>query len=816
MGDCHIQLTTPNEQHTFMLKNYLKIAWRNLIHHKSYTLINIFGLAVGMACCVLISLYVKEELSYDNFHDKSERIVAFGVEGGFFGRTLSTPYPLADALIDEIPEVGQAVRIDGTGSLNLSRDRQNFTEIEDGKYAEPSFFDVFSFDLISGSKEKALSAPNSIVLSQSNSRQIFGNENPVGQSLYWQKRDTLISLEVTGVVEDEPRNSSIEYGALISFETMEQNRLDPTAWTSFYLATFAVLQSPDALASLPAKLDTLANNHYKEQESTASSRSFFTIPLSEYHLSTETNDEGFTGNRTYVYLFGSVAIFILLIAGVNYVNLATARATLRSKEVGVRKTLGALRSQVAGQFIGESVIICVTAYILGGIIALGILPYFNQLFATSLVWSSNIGFLLWLAIAAMGIGFLAGLYPSLYLSGFTPAQVLRSQQSGKSSNSLLRKSLVVSQFAIALVLIIGSLIVYQQLQYTQTKDLGFNGDQVVTVNLPNKEAWNQREVLRNNLAQHAGIKELSITMGAPGQFNIRMGSNPDSLAPENKIDSEDPIIFAPAVVDYDFLDLLDINLIAGRNFSRDRVTDTERAYIINEKGADMLGWTPEEAVGKTFGSSGGEVIGVVENFHISSLHNDIEGVYLQINQSASFYSGGILLAKLAADQISSSLDIIKSEVTKFSPNTNFSYEFLDDKFDAMYRTEIRFGKIVGWFTLIAIIIACLGLYGLAAFSAESRIKEIGIRKVLGATVSNIVALLSKDFIKLVVIGFVIAIPIAWYSMNQWLADFAYRIEIGPLVFIVAGLAATVIAFLTVSWQSVQAAVANPVDSLRSE
>jgi putative ABC transport system permease protein len=338
----------------------------------------------------------------------------------------------------------------------------------------------------------------------------------------------------------------------------------------------------------------------------------------------------------------------------------------------------------------------------------------------------------------------------------------------------------------------------------------------VTVNLPNKEAWNQREVLRNNLAQHAGIKELSITMGAPGQFNIRMGSNSDSLAPENKIDSEDPIIFAPAVVDYDFLDLLDINLIAGRNFSRDRVTDTERAYIINEKGADMLGWTPEEAVGNTFGSSGGEVIGVVENFHISSLHNDIEGVYLQIDQSASFYSGGILLAKLAADQISSSLDIIKSEVTKFSPNTNFSYEFLDDKFDAMYRTEIRFGKIVGWFTLIAIIIACLGLYGLAAFSAERRIKEIGIRKVLGATVSNIVALLSKDFIKLVVIGFVIAIPIAWYSMNQWLADFAYRIDIGPGIFVLAGGAAILIALFTVSWQSIRAAVANPVDSLRSE
>lgn len=800
-----------------MLKNYFKIAWRNLAHHKSYTLINILGLTVGMACCVLISLYIKEELSYDRFHEKSDRIVAVGVEGGFFGRSLNTPYPLAEALVDEIPEVEQATRIDGTGVLNLSRDRQNFTVIEAGQYAEPSFFDVFSFDLIAGDREKALSAPNSIVLSQSNSRQIFGDENPVGQLLHWQKRDTLIDLEVTGIVENEPRNSSIHYGALISFQNMVEDRIDPTAWTFYNVATYAVLNSPEALKSLPPKLDTMADKHFKNRENPGSSRSLFSIPLSEVHLSKETSNEGFTGNRTYVYLFGSVALFILLIAGVNYVNLATARASLRSREVGVRKTLGALRSQIAGQFIGESVILSVVSYLLGCMVAIEIMPFFNQLFGTSLVWYSNIGFLLWLMLAAIVIGVLAGLYPSLYLSKFTPSRVLRSQKSdGRSADSLLRKTLVVGQFAIAMVLIIGSLIVYQQLQYTQTKDLGFNGDQVVTVELPNREAWNQRDILRNNLAQHAGIKELSISMGVPGEFNIRLGSNPDSLAPENQVDPDEIITFAPAVVDYNFLDLLDINLIAGRNFSRDRSSDAERAYILNEKGAEMLGWTPEEAVGKSFGTNGGEIIGVVENFHISSLHDDIEGVYLQLHPSASFNSGGILLAKLAADQINSSLDRIKSEVTKFSPNALFSYEFLDDKFDAMYRTEIRFGKIVGLFTLIAIIIACLGLYGLASFSAERRIKEIGIRKVLGATVTNIVGLLSIDFIKLVIIGFVIATPVAWYVMNQWLADFAYRIDLGAGIFLGAGGIAVFIALATISWQSIRAALANPVDSLRSE
>ncbi len=800
-----------------MLKNYLKIAWRNLTHHKSYTLINLFGLAVGMACCVLISLYIKEELSYDRFHENSDRITAVGVGGGFFGRTLSTPYPLADALASEIPEVEKAVRLDGTGSMNLSTDQQNFTEIEEGLYAEPSIFDVFSFTLLAGSSKNALAAPNSIVLSRSTSRQFFGSEEVLGEPVYWQKRDTVISLTVTGIVEDQPLRSSIEYDAIISFETMDEDRRDPGAWNSYFLATYALLQSPESFETLSSKLDTLAQKQFAEAEGANADRNFFTVPLEEYHLSEDTDNSGFTGNRAYVYLFGSVALFILLIAGVNYVNLATARASLRSKEVGVRKTLGAMRKQLAAQFVGESVILSLAAYLLGSLGALAVLPYFNQLFGTSLIWQANISFLLWLIAIAVGIGILAGLYPSLYLSSFTPSRVLRNQKARGSSGSVLRKILVVTQFAIALVLIIGSLIVYEQLQYTQNKDLGFNGDQVVAVNLPTQRAWEQRETIKNSLAQYSGIIELSMSMGVPGEFNIRMGNEPDKLAPENKIESEETIVFAPAIVDDKFLSLLEIDVVAGRSFSEERGTDAKSAYILNEKGAEMLGWTPEEAIGKTFGSNEtGTIIGVVENFHISSLHNDIEGVYLQLSESDSFFAGGTLLAKLSSGQISETLDQIKTEVLKFSPNSTFSYEFLDDKFDAMYRTEQRFGKIVALFTAIAIIIACLGLYGLAAFSAERRVKEIGIRKVLGASVPNIVGLLSKDFLKLVIIGFLIAVPVAWYAMNQWLSDFAYRIEIGAGIFILAGLSAVCIALVTVSWQSVRAAVANPVDSLRSE
>ena len=801
-----------------MLKNYIKIAWRNLAQHKSYTLINLFGLTVGMACCILISLYVKSELSFDTFHEKSDRIVATGYSGGFFSnRSLSTPYPLADALVDEIPEVEKAVRISGTGDLNLSKDGETYTVIEDGKFTESSFFDVFSFELISGNKENLLAAPNTAVLTESAAKQIFGDRNPMGQSLIWQKRDTVINLEVTGVLADVPPNSSLKFELLVSQTTRDEDRLDPSAWNSFYLHTYALLNSPEALEIMPTRLDTLMSKHYENREGSSSDRSMFTILLEDLHLSEVTRDEGFTGNRAYVYLFGSVALFILLIACVNYVNLATARASLRSREVGVRKTLGALRMQVAGQFVGESMIISFTAFIFGTLVAVAVMPFFNDLFETALVWYSNISLLLWLMIGALGVGILAGLYPSLYLSGFTPVKVLRGRKSSGSSGSILRKSLVVGQFAIALTLIIGSLIVYQQLQYTQTKDLGFEGDQVVMVTLPNRTAWEQREAIKNTVRGFSGIDAVSVSMGAPGSFNVRMGMQPDNLAPENNVDSEESVMYAPAVVDYDFIDLLKIDLVAGRNFSRDMGSDAEGAFILNETGAKQLGWTPEEAIGKSFTmGTEGTIVGVVEDFHISSLHDDIDAVVLQLQTSSSFYSSGILLAKLQSGQIRNALDLIEPEISKFAPNTDFKYEFLDDKFDAMYRTEIRFGKVVGLFTFIAIIIACLGLYGLAAFSAERRIKEIGVRKVLGATVTNIVALLSKDFLKLVILGFIIAIPVAWYGMNQWLADFAYRIEIGPLVFFVAGLAAIVIAFLTVSWQSVQAAVANPVDSLRSE
>jgi len=801
-----------------MLTNYIKIAWRNLARHKSYTLLNLTGLAVGMACCILILLYVKEELSFDTFHEHSERIITVGSETRFFGRMLSTPYPLADALEQEIPQVEQAVRFKGASRLLLSPDGQIFTEIKDGHYTDSRVFNMFSFDLLSGSKDEVLKSPGSIVLTQRGAEQLFGRQNPVGQSLYWQKRDTVVTLQVTGLIEAPPANSTIKFEALISENTLPESQRNPDAWTSYSYRAFALLHQPEASDAMKTQLRSLVENHYKANDQGEYSQGFFMLPLTELHLSEETRDEGFTGNRAYLYLFGSVALFILVIACVNYVNLATARSSIRKKEVGIRKALGAVRIQVAGQFIGESVILCTGAYVLGSLLALATLPYFNQLFGTSLEWQAYGTLLVGLSGVAVCIGIIAGLYPSFYLSRFSPSAVLRNQGKQRGSGAILRQVLVVGQFTIALVLIIGALVIFRQLQYTQTKDLGFNGEQVVSVILPNMEAWNRRDLIRNNLAGVPGIQQLSLASGSPGRFNIRMGHAPEKISPEAEVDDEmENFMFAPAVVDYNFLDLLDIELVAGRDFSREMGSDIDRAFIINRKAAEMLGWTPEEAVGKSFNlSDEGEIIGVTEDFHISSLHEEIEAVVLQLSQSSSWYTDGAILAKLEPGKIRQAMDTMEEEVKRFSAHTPFNYEFLDERFDAMYRTERRLGNIVALFTGIAIIIACFGLYGLAAFSAERRIKEIGIRKVLGATVPNIISLLSKDFLKLVLLGFVISVPIAWYFMNRWLQDFAYRIDMGAGIFLAAGMGAVLIALATISWQSIRAATANPVESLRSE
>lgn len=795
-----------------MIKNYIKIAWRNLVRHKSNTIINLSGLSVGLACCILISLYAREELSYDRFHENSDSIITLSVEHQQFGTMISTPYPLATALEEEVPGVERATRLTSIQNLNLSRDGQDYITIDQMRYSEPGFFDIFSFDLLYGNKDYALEAPGQIVLTKRISQQLFGEINTVGESVYWMQKDTTIVLEISGIVDNPPQNSSITFDALVSFETFPERYRQPDSWGAYSFSTFALLNRPEARNVLDEHLEVIASRHYDN----ANSR-FLSIPLTSLHLSDVSYNNGFTGNAKYLYLFGSVALFILIIACVNYVNLSTAKVSLRAKEVGIRKTAGAGKGQLAMQFLSESVVLSFGAYLMALLLAEVSLPWFNQLFGTHIMSGENTMFLIWLGLGAIVVGFLAGIYPALYLSGFSPSAILRNSLPGGRSGVILRKGLVVSQFSIALVLIMGSMVIYEQLRFAQTRDLGFNGEQVVAINLPTQQAWQMRHTLRDRAASHAGVAGAAVANGSPGNFNIRLTHAPETFSPENRAETEKGISVAPAVVDYDFIELLDIELLAGRNFSAEYASDQDRAYVLNRKAVEELGWSPKDAIGRRFTlDNEGEVIGVVENFHIASLHRKIEPVVLQIHESDNWAGTGLLLARLHPDRIPEAMNFLEKEVAGYAPNLSFNYEFLDEKFDAMYRTEHRLGQIVSLFTFIAIFVACLGLYGLAAFAAERRIKEIGIRKVLGATVGHIVGLLNKDFLKLVILGFIIALPVAWYFMNQWLADFAYRIQIGPGIFILAGALAIVIAFLTVSWQSLKAALTNPVQCLRSE
>jgi len=767
-----------------------------------------------MTCCILIALYVQEELSFDEFHKNADKIAVIGSNTS----QIYTPYPLANTLSEEVPEVEKTVRLHNirrsTGPLRLSRDGQSYIKLNEGKYTESSFFNIFSFSLVKGNPTNALSNPNSIVLTQQSSRQLFGGEDAIGESLYWQQRDTVLILQVTGISEDVPSNSSIQFDGLISYDTMPESSRQRTTWDAYSHQTFALMQSSEALQVLSKRLATIAEMHYQSKDdSGVSDEHFFSLPFLDLHLSTLTENEGFTGNRAYLYLFSFVGIVVLIIACVNYVNLATARTSLRSKEVGVRKTMGASRAKVAVQFLGESAMISICSFILSIGIASPVLPFFNQLFGTSL-HMEPIG-LFWVGLFGVSVlvGILSGLYPAIYLSGFSPYAILSNHLKKESSGGVLRKGLVVFQFAIALILIIASLVIVKQLKFAQDKDLGFDGEQVVSVTISSKQAWDMRDQLKTDLSAYSGIKDVSAASTSPGTFLMRMGMEPDKLSPQEKAITEDNISFAPAFVDNNFLSLLKIKLLAGRNFSENLVTDKEQAFILNKKGAEMMGWSPEEAIGKPFNfGNKGTVVGVVENFHIRSLHDTMEPIVLFHGPSP----GGILLAKLSPEGIDNSLDYLEKEIKKYAPNHAFEYEFLDARFEAMYHTEKEFAEIISLFTFIAIVIACLGLYALAAFSAERRTKEIGIRKVLGASISSIVTLLSKDFIKLVGIGFVTAVPIAWYVMNQWLMNFAYRIDIGAEIFVLAGGAALIITLLTVSWQSIKAATANPVNSLRSE
>jgi putative ABC transport system permease protein len=789
-----------------MLKNYLKIALRNLWKHKGFSFLNIAGLAIGLTAGFLILLYVGFELSYDNFHSKSDRIyrVVSDIETPTGLVHNSEPaWAVPPNMQLEFPEVESAVRIMEMNVL-VNNEEQNYNEAN-SLSADPDFFKMFDFELLSGDKENTLVDPFSIVLSETTAKKYFGNTNPVGKSL--KILDDGFLAKVTGVMKDIPENSHIKADMILSMTTFTED-LDKelnNKW-DWYDPDAYVLLSPNADSKALATMfpDFLERNDGESMKELNVNVSLFLEPFNDVYLRSYRYRK-ISGNIDNIYIFSIVAIFILLIACINFINLTTARSVERAKEVGIRKVIGAGKRQLGLQFIGESVIISFIAFFITLLLTILLLPYFNELAGKMvsegiLVVPNHI--LILLAIS-LGIGVLAGIYPAFVLSSFKPVSVLKGSFSTGTKGVLLRKGLVIAQFSISIALIIGTIIIYNQMEYMRNQELGFDKEQTLVLSYPKKE-------IKDAIDNLSGVKSTSLVSSIPG------GDNPVAYSKIENLNGDQQILDIDLYfVDFDAISQFDMKIIEGRSFSRDFPTDSTEAMVINETAVKLLGYqSAGDALGAKFEQWGrkGKVIGVVQDFHFKSLKENIKPLTLRIEPNRT----GLLTVKLAPQDIVKTVASIEEKWKTIVPSEPFDYYFLDEFFDRQYRTEERFGNLFLNFAALAILISCLGLLGLAAYSTLQRNKEIGIRKVLGSSVMGVVGLLSADFLKLVGIAFLIASPLAWMAMNSWLKDFAYRIDIQWWMFALAGTSALLIAFLTVSFHAIKAGSANPIKSLRTE
>jgi len=798
-----------------MLKNYFKIAVRNLLRHKGYTLINISGLAVGMACCLLIVLFVQDELSYDRYHENANRIHRLRVErfasGGETELVARAAAPMAPAIINDYPQVERAVRISQRTYL-VERGDQRFYE-EKFLWADSTLFDVFSFMLVKGNPKTALAAPHSVVLTEELAKKYFGDEEPMGQLLTIEKRE----VKVTGIVQRPPAQSHFTFDLLGSFSTLEiLNQRPSTQWGWWNLGyhTYLLLAPGAPAADLQAQLRELPSRYVGDEEKQSGYRQFLYLqPLTDIHLHSHYRGEiEPNSDIAYVYVFSAVALFILIIACINFMNLATARSAQRAKEVGMRKTAGAVKSQLVGQFLGESILLAIFAFVVALLLIEFFMPSFNQLAnkALSPRYFEQIPFFAGAFLFAAIVGVVAGIYPAFALSAFQPVEVLKGKASSGAKGAFLRKGLVVFQFAISVALIVGSMVAFHQMRFMQSKNLGFQKEQMVVLNMRNNDEVRHRyEFFKTELGQIPAVIDAAFSSSVPGR-----GNNTNVISRKEGMNEEGQTMSILAV-DYDFVQNYGLELVSGRTFSKNFATDTA-AFVINEATVKALGWrTAEEAVGNKLTrqfSDTRQIIGVVKDFHFSSVQNAIEPLVLQIHPRWFNY----VSVHIDAKDVSGALSQLREKYQALAPGRPFEYFFLDDDFDRQYRLEERVSQILNVFTAITIFVACLGLFGLASFMAEQRTKEIGIRKVLGATVSNVTLLLSKDFVKLVLAANLLAWPAAYFAMNKWLQAFAYRIDLGWWIFALAGGVALFIALLTVSTQAIKAALTNPVEALRYE
>ena len=785
-----------------MLKNYFKIALRNIKRHKGYSLINIVGLAVGMACCILILLWVQDELSYDRFHENADDIYRVIQDINFADHSTTwtiTQGPLGPSLKEDFPEIINATRITDRG-FRLTYDDKSFDEevgLTDG-----SIFKMFTFPLVKGDPGAALSDPFSIVLTEEMAAKYFGSEDPIGKTI---KADNKWDFQVTGVMKNVPRNSHLQFDFLIPFVFGRELNYTVDNWGNSSFRTYVQLPK-----GIPAQDVISKISGYLFEKPTIEKDARLNLqPLTRIHLYSNYEYDSAHGDITYVTLFSIIAFFILLIACINFMNLATARSGNRAKEIGMRKVAGAHKVDIIRQFYGESILLAFIALFIAMILVWLLLPFFNNLAAKelSLDVTGNLSILMGLLCIVILTGIISGSYPAFFLSAFQPVIVLKGLRLSSSKGSLFRKILVVFQFSLTILLITCTIGVYNQLNYMRNKKLGYDKEHMIYFSMRG-DMREKFDTVKNELLQNPNILAVTASSNVPTYgyyFSNSLwrweGQNPD-----------EETLIRGVLIDFDYFKTFGMEIVEGRSFSKEFPTDATEGIMVNEESVKAMGM--ESPIGKrlSLGDNNFKIIGVVKNYHFRPLQQEIEPLILLYYPQYSRE----LFARLKSDQIPQTLGYIEDVWKRFAPGLPFDYRFLDEALDRLYRSEQRIGTLFRYFSILAILISCLGLLGLASFMAEQRTKEIGIRKVLGATASNIVALLSKEFTKWVIVANAFAWPIAYFALNKWLQSYAYKTNVALWSFILSGVIALLIALLTVSYQSVKAALTNPVDSLRYE
>ncbi|WP_428235288.1 ABC transporter permease [Gracilimonas sp.] len=783
-----------------MFKNYLKTAFRSFKRHKSSFLINVIGLSIGMACSILILLWVLNELNYDRFHIDADRMYQVMEHQSYSGdimTTHSTPGILAPSLKEEVPEFEYVATYTWNIEYLFTKDDKSLKE--NGLYARPDFFYILDVNILHGNRDELINSPKSVAISKELAEKYFNTQNPVGESI------TINGTEVhtiTGVFEKLPENSSFQFDYVLPFEDWLQNNEWATRWGNNGPRTIAKLYPGVDIAALNSKI----KDFIKQKDDDDSNVNLFVFPFADLYLYGQFEDGVQTGGRIdYVRLFTIVAIFILLIACINFMNLSTAKATKRAKEVGIRKSIGASQGSLIGQFIGESMIITFFSLLVSVFLVELSLPVFNDLTdkAIDVSYSDPMLLLIFLGTALV-TGFVAGSYPAFYLSSFEAVKTLKGNLKISGSEAFARKGLVVFQFSLSVILIISTIVVYQQIQFTQTKNLGYKKENLITFPV-------EGDVYNNWDTFKAQVKDIPGVVNASRSSSSFMGrnSNTSGLEWPGKL-PDTHILFENVSADYGLIETMGFELLAGRSHSEEFGADTAR-ILINETAAKVMDL--ENPVGQVIQlwEEDTEIIGLVKDFHFQNLRYEVEPLFFRLTDF-----GWAAYVRVESDNIRETLAQIEDKYKEFNPTYPFAYEFMDEQYAALYRGEQRIGDLAKYFSIFAIIISCLGLFGLSAFTAEQRAKEIGVRKVLGASVQNLVLHLTKDFTKLVLIAIAIAIPVSWWMMDKWLSDFAYNPGLNWWIFAASGFLAVVIAWLTVSWQSIKAALVNPVQSLKSE